>query len=400
MNHYKKKIVIAVLVCMLSGCGSVEVGKGYFSGQTKPTATEALTFAAQKSQEALFTPVGYLGYDLQCADLRDIDFETVNTKEFDWNILYDSRTLWPDHVVDGFDPKSLLESSKKPGYHLAQVHAQGITGKQVRIGVIGQPVLFQHEELKDAVKMYKSNVSYYKADQTNTWGLSFMVGKEVGVAPDAEVYYIADYLDRIIDNDQTFYDVSSYANDIYEMIEVNKTFAEDEKIRILLLPVYAISEQVKGGEEVRKAILEAVCQGMIVLGNDVNQYNGYGILKRNTSLDVDDLSAYDPNLRTPFVTEIGERNHILLAPICCKTLASSIGVDDYAYFSSYGGDMLKFYLAGLYALALQVNPELTKADIEQILYQTGVALERDGLDPIPMIDPLAFIEYIKEMEIH
>lgn len=395
MKRYEKLMLLGFSIFIITGCAPVKVGKGYFSGQTKPTATQHLIVQAEKTQAELFTFLESVGYDLQCADLRDVDFAKVMTNELDWEITYDTRTLWPDNVKDGFDPKELLETSKQPSFHLQQLHEQGITGRQVGIGVIGQPILLQHDELRDCVKMYKSNSKSYTATDVSTWGVSYMAGKQVGVAPDANIYYIADVPDTLMQNDQMVYDISRYADDIYELLDVNATLSENEKIRILLLPIYDFNNQSQGVEEVQAAIQEAILQGMIILNDDENQNIHYEALKRNTSLDVNDLTAYDPNHISSIDSINGYHEHTLFVPMGCKTLASPIGEHDYVYFASYGGDMMNYYLAGVFALALQVNPDLTKREIETLLYHTGINMNIEDHDPIPMLDPLSLIQYLQ-----
>jgi subtilisin family serine protease len=89
-----------------------------------------------------------------------------------------------------------MELGKNPGFDLDKLHSSGITGKGVSIAIIDQALLVDHEEYKDNLKMYEEiHWPSDKNDQAQMHGsavTSIAVGKTVGVAPGADLYYIAE----------------------------------------------------------------------------------------------------------------------------------------------------------------------------------------------------------------
>ncbi len=167
------------------------------------------------------------GYDIRSTDLEDCDL----TKEYDKLLLvtYDSKTTWPDILPESFDPGDIMEQYKNPGLNIRSLHEEGITGKGVGIAIIDQPLLVDHAEYKAQLKYYseRDTVKTQEAAMHGAGVASIAVGKSVGVAPEADLYYIADDFFRIKD------DYSLLAESINKLLDINK-----------FLPRYVLNEYI------------------------------------------------------------------------------------------------------------------------------------------------------------
>ncbi len=161
-------------------------------------------------------------------DLRSTDVSGLDLDGRLDDLLYadfDSKTIWPEKLSDGFDPDKLMEIGKNPGLGLRQLHASGITGKGVGVAIIDQTLLVDHVEYKDQLKMYEEiHNRIGPAAMHGPAVASIAVGKSVGVAPEADLYYIAESHEN---NDVM--DLTWFAESIDRIVEVNKMLPKDQK---------------------------------------------------------------------------------------------------------------------------------------------------------------------------
>jgi hypothetical protein len=80
----------------------------------------------------------------------------------------------------------------------------------------------------------------------------------------------------------------------------------------------------------------------------------------------------------------------LLIPTCNRTTASPTGPNVYTFWRDGGLSWTAPYLAGLAALAYQVNPSIKPARIRRLLVETAHRTEIG-----PVVNPPAFIEAAK-----
>jgi hypothetical protein len=88
----------------------------------------------------------------------------------------------------------------------------------------------------------------------------------------------------------------------------------------------------------------------------------------------------------------------LLVPMNSRTTASPMGQDEYVFYRMGGESWTMPYLAGMYALAAQVDPGITPERFWELALQTGRTLDISGssgsfqvgpiLDPAGLIDAL------------
>jgi hypothetical protein len=89
----------------------------------------------------------------------------------------------------------------------------------------------------------------------------------------------------------------------------------------------------------------------------------------------------------------------LLIPMDSRTTASASGVDEYVFYRRGGWSWATPYIAGVYALAAQVDPEITPERFWSLAMKTGktIELEHEGQTiPLgPIVDPVALTDALR-----
>lgn len=319
-------------------------------------------------------------------DIRSMDLSSEDlTGRFD-DLLYttyDSKTKWPENLPEDFDSAEVMEIYKNPGLNLRNLHSQGITGKGVGIAIIDQTLLVDHVEYKDRIKLYEENedAGKYEAQMHGPAVASIAVGKTVGVAPEADLYYIAGDLGTY-KNYNFEYDFSLLAKNIDRILEVNEGLPDENKIRVISASI-GWSKNQKGYEEITEAVSRAKEAGILVVSSSLEETFGYKFhgLGKYPMSDADDFESYKPgswweeNAEDIFRNNSGD---ILLAPMDFRCTAAPNGVNDYVVYSSGGWSWTIPYIAGVYALACQADPDITYDEFWSIALETGKSVTIKG----------------------
>ena len=95
----------------------------------------------------------------------------------------------------------------------------------------------------------------------------------------------------------------------------------------------------------------------------------------------------------------GSLSNVLLVPMDSRTTASPTGIENYVFYREGGWSWSIPYLAGMYALAVQIKPEITLEEFWDAALKTGktIQIQHEGMEfPFGMIlDPQALIDEIK-----
>jgi len=350
-------------------------------------------------------------------DLRGYDLSSIELKDKFNDLMYsyfDSKTIWPESLPDKFDPEKIMELGKNPGLNVDRLHEKGITGKNIGIAIIDQALLVDHTEYKNNLKMYEEiHCSDSAAQMHGSAVASIAVGKSIGVAPEADLYYIAethgDYKDDGFDWDFTW-----LAKSIDRILEVNKALPNDKKIRVISISVGWDKSQ-KGYEEVEKSVNNAKKQGIFVVSSSLKNTYGYMFngLGRNPLKDPNLDSSYEPGLfwankyyedYNKYYSKVGESNSVsnsdvLLIPMDSRTTASPTGIDDYVFYREGGWSWSIPYIAGLYALACQFKPDITPDIFWSTALETGdiikVLNNNNEYELKKIVNPVRLIEAIE-----
>ncbi len=172
---------------------------------------------------------------------------------------------------------------------------------------------------------------------------SIAAGKNTGVASEADLYFIACENYNFVNSEMEL-DFSWTAKAIERIIEVNKSLPKGDKIRVLSISAGCKPES-KGYNEFIEAVKKAIKENIFVI--TVNMFDTYEEKFYFHGLDIDSLADKD-DISNYKVTEwnkwVSKIEHI---------------------------DELNKYLAGLYALACQVKPDITPEEFWKQAIATG-----------------------------
>ncbi|MEW6092408.1 MAG: S8/S53 family peptidase [Chloroflexota bacterium] len=342
--------------------------------------------------------------DLRSADLTGIDFS--NSLDDLYFATFDSKTIWPspELMPDNFDWQSIIELGEDPGLGIRQLHEQGISGEGVGIAIIDQALLVDHVEYVDRVLVYEEadNISggWRAVSMHGAAVASIAVGKTVGVAPDADLYFIA----STMCNQGTYesIDFACLAENVRRIIEINKSLPEERKIRVLSMSI-GWGPESKGYDEITAAVNEARDAGIFVISTSISDVYGLKFhgLGRFPLSDPNVFQSYEPGSWWQNIFyEQGLGVDTLLVPMDSRATASPTGLGDYVFYRQGGWSWCVPYLAGMYALAVQVNHDITPEEFWSTALETGqtIQIEHDGKSYSlgVILDPQALITALQE----
>jgi len=225
---------------------------------------------------------------------------------------------------------------------------------------------------------------------------SIAVGRSIGVAPGADLYFI----DAGADLFTLFTQYHDIAYSIRRVLSINEALSPDNKIRVISISS-GWTRDMPGYDDVTAAVREAQAAGIFVLSSNLEETYGFCMqgLGRDPSADPDDLGSYGPGLfwaQSYFNSP--NLGNCLLVPMDSRTTAGPTGQSDYAFYRSGGWSWVIPYLAGTYALGAQVDWQITPQRFWAAALQTGRTIElvHDGtaypfgriIDPVALIDRL------------
>ena len=342
-------------------------------------------------------------------DLRGTDLSQVNVANRLSDLLhadFDSKTVWPATLPDRFVPSKIMDLGKIPGLRMRELHRRGITGKGIGLGIIDQTLLVDHQEYRDQLKTYEELHSPRgaPAQMHGPAVASIAVGKSVGVAPEADLYYIAEMHGEMVQG-KLEWDFTWLAQAIDRLVEINGTLPKEHRIRVISISV-GWSPGQKGCAATDAAVAQATQAGIFVISTALERthqlaFHGLG---RYPLEDPDQTESYGLGswwargfLNGSRRFSPGER---LLVPMDARATASPTGPEDYVYYATGGWSWSVPYLAGLYALACQVDPDITPELFWATALGTGrvisVAPEGQSLELGNIVDPIALVEALQQ----
>ncbi len=352
-------------------------------------------------------------YDFRLADLSKLDLsgESEGMK----NIVFDSFTKWPDKLPEGFDPEAVMETGKNPGLGIRSLHEKGITGKGVNIAIIDQMLLLEHQEYASRIKLYEQGNGDMMASMHGPFVASLAVGKDIGVAPDAGLYFIGTYNLNLAARGMDL-DYTHYADAIDRILEINSDLPKEQKIRAISISA-CWSPEHKGYDELTAAIERAKKEGIFVIS--CNMFENYGFwqysLDKEPGTDPDSEESYMNIEWGRWIDEVAHiksfpeyfeekfskdfKGEFLLVPTGSRTYAEATGDNVYCLSRLGGWSAMEPYMAGLYAMACQVKPDVTPELFWKTALETGASrevLRGDNKYPARMLNPVALIEKLQQ----
>ena len=293
-------------------------------------------------------------------------------------IPFDSRTKWPsaDKLPDGFEPARLLEEGKNPGLGIHRLHQRGIDGRGVSIAILDQRLLKNHIEYASQLMQYEEiDVRGMPPQMHGAPVASIAVGKTCGVAPRTALSYFAMRMTAMPDN-------QIYCDIIDKIIESNENGSASEQIRVVSISTGTFRRQANF-EHWKKTLKKAEQHGILVV-TCAQDWLTYGMLARIPGRNPDDPNSYQSG-------KYGVRPGALLVPAGNRTTASHQGPEVYTYWTEGGMSWAAPYLAGLAALAYQVDPKIEPKTIVKLWVETAVQT-----DAGPIVNPTGFIEAVRK----
>lgn len=331
-------------------------------------------------------------------DLRSSDLTNLDLKERFEDLIYadfDSKTKWPDKLPDKFDPQMIMELGKNPGLGVRELHKKNITGKGIGIAIIDQGLLVDHVEYKDQLRLYEEiHCSDKEAAMHGPAVASIAVGKTVGVAPEANLYYIAETHGVYKEAGKFDYDLSWLAKSIDRIVEINKTLPKDKKIRVISISL-GIGGKMNGYEKALEAIEKAKQEGIYTVYVGSDPYRGLG---RDPLKSADKITSFTKGEYWKSSTYNNDR---LLIPMDSRCTASPTGVNDYVFYRNGGASWTVPYVAGLYALACQVKPDITPDVFWKEAFNTSDIVpvnDGDQKELGKIVNPIKLINKLKNMK--
>lgn len=322
-------------------------------------------------------------------DLRDYDLSSLDLRASGDALAFasfDDRTVWPDGdmLPDGFDWELVMELGKSPGLSVRKLHERGLTGRGVGIAFIDQPLLTEHAEYAERLQLYEAYEQPYgfRASMHGAAVASIAAGSTLGVAPEADLYFITTRLGTR-DNSTGAYvrDFTTTAEAIHRVIEINAQLPEERRIRVLSLSV-GWSPSEPGYEAMEAAVAAARAAGIFVVSSNLRVTHGLHFhgLGRGIAADPEDPASYTAGIWWEDSIGMIQTGNVLLVPMDSRTTASPGGADEYVFYREGGWSWSIPYIAGLYALAAQVDQGITPDRFWKQALRTGdvLVLERNG----------------------
>jgi hypothetical protein len=372
-----KYIILLILITrILAGCNGIN------QSESNPEITK-VPVTLELGRGKLKTLPSYDKYQpgqLQ-VDLRSYDLTTLDLKDRYEDLIhadFDTITKWPYGLPYGFNPKEIIEYGKNPGLNIRELHKSGITGKGVSIAIIDGALLVNHVEYKEKLKLYEEINCLDKTAMSGGCAVvSAVAGEKTGVAPETSIYYIAE-THRLLTQGKPDTDFSSLALAVNRIVKINETLPKGNKIRALVIDG-GWTHTDNGYDAMNKAVEEAKEQGIFVISNSIyetyNQEMDFNGLGRDPLSNPDDTSSYGPGeeWKSSFFMfeKYSKANEVLLVPMNSRCTASATGDSDYVFYNVGDIKLSAAYIVGLYALACQVNTEITPQEFWRIALKTG-----------------------------
>lgn len=334
-------------------------------------------------------------YDLRSCDVSGMDLSKIQNYD---DISFDSNTVWPEGLPEGFLPAEILDYNKNPGLSIHKLHNSGVTGEGVGIAIIDQALYTEHEEYADKLIAYELiHCGDESAQMHGSAVASIAVGETVGVAPRAKLYYIGTTHGHRTDSGFEF-DASILADCVLRICEVNRYLPTENRIRVISIS-RGYGENDPGYSELQAAIRQADRQGIFVLTTTTSQFYDFTLcgLDRSYSADPDDpfsyvLPKWMKGCGIPF-------SDFIFVPMGSRTYASFTGKSNYEISYTGGMSWAVPWCAGFYALCCQVKPDVTPAEFIDVIRNTATEVEtgledEDRVHSIRIIDPCGAVRQL------
>lgn len=275
-----------------------------------------------------------------------------------------------------------LDPYKNPGLGVRGLHQKGMDGRGRKIAIIDQPLSPDHVEYSDQLREYHVDESMQQQSPQmhGCATASLAVGKTCGTAPGADlIFFAAPAIDE-----QGQRDCRKYAAIIEELIERPAADRPD----VISMSIGWRPED-NGAAEIEAAIQKAHQKNVMIFAcSDTDLVSLYGA-GRDVATDLDDAAGYS-------VARLHEGR-----PLDIEPTAIFVPIDNRAYadYRDDGGYITEEkgglswsppYMAGVYAMAKQIDPLLTPKSFMATVQRTSVDVGGEKT-AVPLVSPVQII---------
>lgn len=391
-----------VFACLLSAmaayAGPVQIP--YIERQPEPADYApqcAYMFPTGQPKEKVLAPEEL---DVRSCDISQWDLRDYTALELADVLTFDEQTVFPpkSKLPARFHPEFILQNGTNPGLHLRSLHEQGIDGRGISVAIIDQNLLTTHRDYRRNLVWYQEVFSYkdVPAGMYGTAAASILVGKRGGVAPRARLFYFAAQFTE----KNGHLDAMPIVDALEQIIDLNTKLPPDIKIRVVAISS-GFGPEDNGFEAFTQTVRKLAQNGVAVFTTrDVYP------LSRIHAIDHPDFSlryCRPANWLAPDeydkIYDRATLHRRMLVPTDYRTVASSADEEEYVHFAASDDSWGVPFVAGIYTLALQLNPTLTKREFIRAWLDSSVndkCLYNNRLfEAYNFANPLALLKKVK-----
>jgi len=300
-------------------------------------------------------------------------------------LWFNESTTWSKQ--DELIAQNILRLGKNPGMGVRDLHAEGITGKGVMVAIIDQNMVLDHPEFQGKIVKYYdvgTDQPSYAGSMHGPAVTSILVGKNIGTAPNANVYYVA--------APSWTGDAQYYADALNWIIDENEKLPAGGKIRVVSVsaaPSGTGSPFTKNNDTWDTAYKRATEAGILVL--DCTHENGITAPCYYDLNDPNNVAKCIPGW--PGVENYQPTKNRIYIPTSLRTSAEEYTKGSFSYqYTGQGGLSWSVpYLTGVLAMGWQINPELTSSQLLDMLFASAYVANGNT----KIINPKSFIDMVK-----
>ena len=292
-------------------------------------------------------------WQLCYSDLSDHKIE-ISTEEELSELCFNTETVFPKNL-QGLADKVLQEGKSH------RLNTCGLTGKGIKVAVIDRAIRQDHVEFDGRLNYIEVHPDHPESKHTDFHGMvcaGFLGGATCGVAPESELFYFA--IPNTTNEIETYYGFQLDA--LKKILEYNQT--HDSRIRVVSLSSGFAKSQLEQRSELEKQLAETGC-ALIDAVNFQRNFKGIDCVTSNGKttykLNKFQIDNYEMNKHRAGFPEYF--NSVCFVPSARRTSPGFDSVTEYVHWSKAASESWTMpHVAGAYACALQVNPDLQYAD--------------------------------------
>lgn len=349
----------------------------------------------QKQPAKLLAPAEL---DVRACDISSWDLRDYTSEELADVLTFDSQTKFPPKakLPKNFSAKKILKNGKNPGLGIKKLHKKGITGKGVSAAIIDQNLLTTHQEYAKQLVWYEENEWWHRHGESSMHApavASILAGKTTGVAPQVRLFLFAPEL--FGRSTKARYDAAPTAYMLRRIIQLNKQLPDEKRIRVVSIS-RGFQPDDFGAADFSSAKKELEESGVAVFTtNDVFTLNRTHSLANPDKAEYCRPAYWWNKNDIPLYNQLKEPT----VPTDFRAVAAPNGNKDYVHYANGGLSWAVPYVAGLYALGVQVKPTLTKAEFLKAVADTS-NIQTCSWNGQPftaqLVNPQRLVEYLQK----